>query len=94
MGRGMAININNSEIERLIEEVAEMAGESKTEAVRRALAERKSRLSPRVAGDSRSTRLKGFLERELWPLVPPEELGRRLTRAEEEAILGYGESGV
>jgi len=94
MGGEMAININNSEIERLIEEIAELAGESKTEAVRRALVERKSRLSPRAVGDSRSTRLKGFLERELWPLVPPAQMGRRLTRAEEEAILGYGESGV
>jgi antitoxin VapB len=94
MGSEMALNIYNSEIERLVEEIAKLAGESKTEALRRSLEERKSRLSPRIAGDSRSTRLKGFLEHELWPLVPPEELGRRFTRAEEEAILGYGESGV
>jgi antitoxin VapB len=94
MNAEMALNIKNTEVERLVEEIAKLAGESKTEVVRRALEKRKSRLSLRVAGDSRSTRLKGFLERELWPLVPREELGRRLTRAQEEAILGYGESGV
>ncbi|MGH7824917.1 MAG: type II toxin-antitoxin system VapB family antitoxin [Candidatus Binatia bacterium] len=90
----MALNIKNSEVERLVEEVADLAGESKTEAVRRALEERRARLTLRIAGDHRSTRLKGFLEREFWPVVPQEELGRRLSRAEEEAILGYGESGV
>jgi antitoxin VapB len=90
----MALNIKNSEVERLVDEVANLAGETKTEAVRRALEERKARLALRIAGDQRPARLKGFLERELWPLVPQEELGRRLSRAEEEAILGYGEVGV
>lgn len=90
----MALNIKNREVERLVEEVANLAGESKTEAIRRALEERKARLALCVAGDRRSTRLRDFLERELWPIVPQDELGRRLTRAEEDAILGYGESGV
>ena len=90
----MALNIKNNEVERLVNEVANLTGESKTEAVRRALEERKARLVLYNAGDHRSARLKGFLERELWPLVPPQELGRRLSRAEEEAILGYGETGV
>jgi antitoxin VapB len=35
-----------------------------------------------------------FLQREVWPNVPPEELGRRLARDEEEAILGYGPEGA
>jgi antitoxin VapB len=86
----MALNIRNNEVERLVDEVAHLAGESKTEVLRRALEERKARLVLRIAGDHRSARLKGFLERELWPLVPPQELGRRLSRAEEETILGYG----
>jgi prevent-host-death family protein len=42
----------------------------------------------------RGERLQRFLEEEVWPHIPPEELGRRLTRAEEDAILGYGPDGV
>ena len=47
----MALNIKNAAVERLVEEVARLSGESKTEAVRRALEERKARLAYRVAGD-------------------------------------------
>ena len=90
----MAINIKNREVERLVSEVAELTGESKTEAVRKALAERRERLKLQVASEDRRARLRRFLEEELWPTVPADELGRTLTRAEEEAILGYGDEGV
>lgn len=90
----VAINIKNREVERLVSEVSELTGESKTEAVRKALAERKERLQLQVASDNREARLRRFLEEELWPTVPADELGRTLTRAEEEAILGYGDEGV
>ncbi len=90
----VAINIKNREVERLVSEVAELTGESKTEAVRKALAERKERLKLQVASENRGARLRRFLEEELWPTVPADELGRTLTRAEEEAILGYGDEGV
>jgi hypothetical protein len=33
-------------------------------------------------------------EREIWPTIPAEQLGRRLTKAEEEAALGHGSDGV
>jgi len=74
--------------------VARLAGESKTEAVRRALEERKVRLAYRVADADRTSRLRRFLETEVWPTVPREELGRRISREEEELILGYGPEGV
>lgn len=90
----MAINIKNPEVVRLVEEISRMTGESKTEAVRRALQERRARLALRISGDSRALRLRRFLETEVWPKVPAAELGRKLTRAEEEAILGYGPEGV
>jgi antitoxin VapB len=90
----VAINIKNREVERLVSEVSELTGESKTEAVRKALAERKQRLQLQVASENREARLRRFLEEELWPTVPADELGRTLTRAEEEAILGYGDEGV
>jgi antitoxin VapB len=90
----MPLNIKNPEVERLISEIARMTGETKTEAVRRALEERRARLAYRVASESRQARLLSFFEQELWPMVPEEEVGRRLSRAEEEAILGYGAEGV
>jgi antitoxin VapB len=90
----VAVNIKNVEVEQLIAEIARLTGETKTEAVRKALEERKERLQLRVSSGNRRARLLRFLEREVWPAVPEEELGRTLSRAEEESILGYGEEGV
>ena len=90
----MPLNIKNPEVERLVREVARLAGESKTEAVRKALEERRERLTLQVSSGNREARLRRFLEQEVWPTVPREELGRRLSRAEKEAILGYGTEGV
>lgn len=90
----VALNIKNSEVERLVSEVAHLTGESKTEAVRRALMERRQRLAHRVAVPDRGARVRTFLEREVWPVVPADQLGRRLTSSEEDAILGFSEDGV
>lgn len=89
----MALNIKNDEVERLAAEVARLTGETKTEAVRQALLERKRRLAQRLPVD-RGARALQYLEREVWPLVPDAERGRRLTHSEEDAILGYGPDGV
>jgi antitoxin VapB len=90
----MALNIKNEEAERLATEVARMTGESKTEAIRRALAERRQRLSYRVSPGDREARALRFLEHEVWPRIPEDQMGRRLTREEEDEILGYGSSGT
>lgn len=90
----MALNIKNPEVERLVEEVAALTGETKTEAVRRALAERRARLRFRIADESRTERIRRFLEREVWSRVPEEQLGSAPDREERERILGYGEEGV
>jgi antitoxin VapB len=89
----MALNIKNEEAERLAAEVARMTGESKTEAIRRALAERRQRLTYRVSPD-REARALRFLEREVWPRIPDDQIGRRLSRDEEDEILGYGPTGT
>ncbi len=89
----MALNIKNEEVERLAREVAELTGETKTEAIRRALAERRERLSA-GEGERPAARLRRFLEDELWPVVPERERGRHLTPADEDALLGYGPEGV
>ena len=90
----MSLNIKNEAVTRLVDEVVRLTGESKTEAVRRSLEERKERLAYRRASQDRPARLRRFLETEVWPRVPADELGRALTKAEEEEILGYGETGV
>ena len=90
----MALNIKNREVERLAAEVAHLAGETKTEAIRRALEERKHRLALRVVRTDRQLDLMRTLERDIWPRIPRRLLGRRLTRQEEDAILGYGRRGV
>lgn len=90
----VALNIKNKEVERLVEEVVAITGESRTEAVRRALQERRTSLAFRRSGEDRGARLRRFLEMEVDPLLPAGERGRRLSRDEEDAILGYGPEGV
>lgn len=89
----MALNIKNAEVERLAAEVAGLTGESKTEAIRQALAERRRRLKGRSVAERRARVLK-VLETRIWPGIPRAERGRRLTRAQEDAILGYGADGA
>jgi antitoxin VapB len=91
----MALNIKDPVAERLAAEVAHLAGETKTGAVRTALAERRERLLAQRSGDDRASRLQRLLRDEIWPLVAPELLDRPpLTKAEREEILGYGPEGV
>lgn len=78
------------ELESIAEEVGQLAGESPNEAIRKALEERKERLALRVVRGDRKKQIRLWLETEVWPEIPPEVLGRRLSRAEEDEILGYG----
>lgn len=93
-GCTVAMNIKNVIVERLAGEVASLAGETKTQAVRRALEERKQRLTVSAATERRGYRLRRFLGVEVWPVIPKRERGRRLTKTEEESILGYGRAGA
>ncbi len=90
----MALNIKNAEVERLAAEVARAAGETKTQAIRTALIERRRRLHERGRDEDRRVRLRRFLENEAWPLVRHEVRERPLTPEEEAAILGFGPEGV
>ena len=90
----MGLNIKNADVERLATEVASLAHETKTEAIRKALLERRLRLQGRGTGrPAGRVGLQEYLQRQVWPLIPPAELGRVLTRAEEDQILGYGPEG-
>ena len=86
----MSLNIKNPGLERLAGEVATLSGVSKTEAIRQAPEEEKRLLSRRGTRNDRREKLKNLLEQEIWPNIPKEQLGKRLTRKEEDKIFGYG----
>jgi antitoxin VapB len=90
----LPLNIKNPEVERLAREVARMANETKTEAIRKALEDRKSRLTLRRgrSGD-RLQNIKSYLEREVWPQIPSDVRGKKMTKREREVILGIGPDG-
>ena len=90
----MALNIKNQDVETLLSSVVNMTGESKTEAVRKALEERWQRLTLRFMVRTSSDRLDTFLNEEIWSQIPVELLGTKLSKAEEEQILGLGELGI
>jgi len=89
----MGLNIKNPDVERLAGEVAALAHETKTETIRRALLERRARLQARSGKRGARRSLREHMERNIWPLVPSAEMGRVLTREEEDRILGYGPEG-
>jgi len=83
------LNLKSDEVVNLANEVALLAGETRTEAVRRSLEERRERL---LAG-SRRVSLRQFLERQVWPLIRADVAGMPLTREAEDLILGCGSDG-
>ena len=89
----MALNIKDPETERLAAEVAALRGTTKTGAVRYALRQVLQAQSHRPVRQ-REERLTRFLEEEIWPLVPPDQLGKPVSKAEREEILGFGEHGA
>ncbi len=90
----VALNIKNAEVERLAEDVARLTGESKTEAIRRALLDRRERLSVHRGNLDKHERLLRLLQTRIWPEIPKNIRGRRLSKKERERILGYGPEGV
>ena len=83
----MALSIKSAEVEKLVETLAAMTGESKTETVRRALVERRERLRFQQAHHERGSDFLRYLAEEVWPKAPANQIGRRLSREEEDAIL-------
>lgn len=55
-----------------MDQVVSLTGETKTEAIRHALAERLVRLARRDGLLSRGARIDRFLRAEVWPLLPTE----------------------
>ncbi len=88
----MALNIKNAEVERLATEVAEMAHETKTEAIRKALEDRKAKLQVQPP-KRKKVDLVAYLEQHVWPFIPPDVRGKRISKEEVEEILGIGPHG-
>ena len=91
----MALNIKDTETEKLAAEVASLTGESKTGAVRQALRERRDRLRLEAGQPGKPYRnMQEGRETEIWPQIPAELKGRPpMTKAEVEEIFGIGPEG-
>jgi hypothetical protein len=76
----MGAQHQNLEVEKLASEVSLVAGDRKTEGIRRALAERKQRLAFQAVQSDRTHELTGFLEREVWAAIRARATGRRALR--------------
>lgn len=87
----MALNIKNTQVEQLATEVAGLTGETKTQAIKRALEERRERMALGLAGSRRRAHWVAFLARDIWPELAK---GRKISKAQREAILGYREGGI
>ena len=70
-----------------------MARETKTEAIRRELEDRKARLAFHASPQDRVRQLQGYLQKEVWPQIPARVRGKKMTKREREAILGIGPRG-
>ena len=90
----MALTIKNPEVERLAAEVARLTGETKTQAIRVALEERRRRLSSDVDREARAAEILRWLETEIWPQVPEELRGRPHDSRGDDEIIGYGPDGL
>ncbi len=84
--RKVPLNIRNPEAERLATEVAELTGETKTEAVRKALEDRLVQLRRARSGKSLADELDEIADR--FASLPVDD-----DRPADE-ILGYDENGV
>lgn len=81
----MGLNIKNPEVERLATEVARMAGESKTESIRKALSDRKLRLEAEGKGDRIDEAMR-WLRQEVWPSLSADVRGRPVTKREWDEL--------
>ena len=81
----MALNIKNAEVERLAAEIARATGESKTEAIRQSLLERKNRLEI-LSPQERWEQIRDDLEQNVWSKLPPEVRGKRIPKEEYDAL--------
>ena len=76
----MALHIEDPELVRRIEELSAARRVSPEDVVRSAV--------ERVRTSTRTETIEAWFETRMRPIVPPDQLGRTLTKAEEETLLG------
>lgn len=90
----MALIIKNVEIQRLAAQVAQLTGESETQAIEVALQERRARLASGIDPGAHTAALLEFMEQEIWAHVPSELRGQPHDPARDDEIVGYGPDGL
>jgi antitoxin VapB len=89
----VALNFEDQGVDSLASQVTALTGETKTEAMRRALEDRLRRLQLGITNPVTASDLRRFLEEEIWPTIPEDQRYRRMSRDELADILGYGSEG-
>lgn len=79
----MPITIEDPELEQFIRELADEKEVDDVEAIR-ALVVKHRDVERRLAS------VMEWLRNDVWPHIPPEHLGKRITREEKAVLLGYG----
>jgi antitoxin VapB len=79
----MPITINDPELEALIQEIAAELQLTECEALTSIIHDHADYLKRRGA-------VMNWLQNDVWPKIPPEVRGKRITRQEKAELLGYG----
>jgi len=102
----VALTIKNVEVRRLAVEVAQLTGESETQAIKVALQERRARLTGGLEDERRARLTSGidpaartaglleFMEHEIWAHVPAELRGQPHDQVRDDALVGYRPDGL
>ncbi len=86
-----SLNIKNEEVVRLAEWISKRTGETKTEAIRKALEQRAATLG-RGSYEQKRERIQNYIREVAIPKYG--EHNEPLTKEVEEEILGFGPDGV
>jgi antitoxin VapB len=79
----MPITIDDPEVESLIHEIAAELQLNEAEALTSVIRDHADYLKRRGA-------VMNWLQNDVWPKIPPEVRGKRMTREERAELLGYG----
>ncbi|HEY0037818.1 MAG TPA: hypothetical protein VGB66_14075 [Longimicrobium sp.] len=79
----MPITINDPELEQFIRELAEEKEVDDVEAIRALIVKHRDVKRKKAA-------VMEWLRNDVWPYIPPEHLGKPITREEKAQLLGYG----
>ena len=79
------VNLKSDRVASLLEQLTQQTGETKVDAVSRALEERLQELKAK----DRSERTLTWLETVVWPNFTEAQRGHALTKEEQEELLGF-----